>query len=188
MSATPPHAPTPSQTIGPFHGYALPFPRGGEIAPTGHPDAVTLHGYVYDGKGVPVDDGLVETWQAAPDGSRAGAPGSLRQDAVSGVPRGRDGVTFTGFGRVPTDPDGHWAVRTLRPGGVPYVCLAVFARGLLDHLYTRAYLTDDPDDALLRSLAPDRRATLLARPGPHGTYRFDIHLQGDDETVFLAFG
>ncbi|MGA4838582.1 protocatechuate 3,4-dioxygenase subunit alpha [Streptomyces sp. G45] len=178
---------TPSQTIGPFYGYALPVPRGGDVAPVGHPDAITLHGYVYDGAGRPVPDALVETWQPAPDGSRAGAPGSLRRDAATGLPAGRDGVAFTGFGRVATDDDGHWAVRTLPPGGVPYVAIAVFARGLLRHVRTRAYVRDAPGDPLLAALPVERRGTLLARPGPHGAYRFDIRLQGEDETVFLEF-
>ncbi|MBT2510524.1 protocatechuate 3,4-dioxygenase subunit alpha [Streptomyces sp. ISL-98] len=182
-----PTPPTPSQTVGPFYGYALPFAGGGEVAPVGHPDTVTLHGYVYDGAGNPVPDALVETWQPAPDGSRTGRPGSLRHDAVTGRVVGRNGVDYTGFGRVPTDADGHWSIRTLAPGGVPYLCVAVFARGLLHHLYTRAYLEDAAGDGLLDSLAPDRRATLVARPGPHGTYRFDVRLQGDGETVFLEF-
>jgi protocatechuate 3,4-dioxygenase, alpha subunit len=179
--------PTPSQTVGPFYGYALPFTGGGEVAPAGHPDTITLHGHVYDGAGNPVPDALVETWQPAPDGSRTGRPGSLRHDPVTGRVVGRDGVDFTGFGRVPTDADGRWAVRTLPPGGAPYICVAVFARGLLHHLYTRAYLDDAPGDALLDTLEPARRATLIARSGPHGTYRFDVRLQGDGETVFLEF-
>ncbi|RDG37336.1 protocatechuate 3,4-dioxygenase subunit alpha [Streptomyces corynorhini] len=181
-------APTPSQTVGPFYGYALPFAGGGEVAPAGHPDTLVLHGYVLDGAGRPVPDALVETWQPAPDGSRAGRPGSLRRDPVTGRVIGRDGVTFTGFARVPTDADGHWTVRTLPPGGVPYVSVAVFARGLLRHLYTRAYLKDTADP-LLDSLEPDRRATLLATaaPGAPGTHRFDIRLQGEGETVFLEF-
>ncbi|AXG82139.1 protocatechuate 3,4-dioxygenase subunit alpha [Streptomyces paludis] len=182
-------APTPSQTVGPFYGYALPFPGGGEVSPAGHPDTVTLHGYVYDGAGEPVPDALVETWQPAPGGSRAGAPGSLRHDPVTGLVVGRDRTRFTGFGRVPTDADGHWTVTTLPPGGVPYVSVAVFARGLLHHLYTRAYLTDT-GDALLASLPGDRRATLVAHAeaGAPRTYRFDIRLQGEGETVFLEFG
>ncbi|MEU0132765.1 protocatechuate 3,4-dioxygenase subunit alpha [Streptomyces sp. NPDC006296] len=186
-------APTPSQTVGPFHGHALPFPGGGDVAPARHPGTVTVHGRVLDGRGGPVPDAIVETWQPAPDGSRTGLPGSLRHDPATGTLRGRDGVGFTGFGRVPTDADGRWAVRTLPPGGVPYLCAAVFARGLGRHLFTRVYLPDllgegDPGDPLLRSLAADRRATLIAtRTGPR-TYRFDIRLQGDDETVFLEFG
>ncbi|MEV0122573.1 protocatechuate 3,4-dioxygenase subunit alpha [Streptomyces sp. NPDC050703] len=181
------HAPTPSQTVGPFYGYALPFPGGGDVAPAGHPETITLHGYVYDGAGLPVPDALIETWQPGPDGSRSGAPGSLRHDPVTGRVIGRDGVAFTGFGRVPTDPDGHWAVRTLPPGGVPYISLAVFARGLLHHLHTRAYLVDAPGDRLLGALAGERRATLVAEAGPDRTYRFDIRLQGPGETVFLEF-
>lgn len=182
------YAPTPSQTVGPFYGYALPFAGGGAIAPAGHPDTITLHGYVYDGAGAPVPDALIETWQPAPDGSRAGTPGSLRHDPVTGEVIGRDGVAFTGFGRVPTDADGHFAVRTLPPGGVAYISVAVFARGLLHHLRTRAYLHGS-GDALLNSLDPERRATLVATPEPANprTYRFDIRLQGEGETVFLEF-
>lgn len=175
---------TPSQTVGPFFGYALPFSGGGDIAPPGHPDALTLHGYVCDGDGQPVPDAVLEVWQPGPDGSRSGAPGSLR----------RDGVRFTGFGRVATDADGHYAVRTLPPGGVPYLCLLLFARGLLHHLHTRAYLADRvpaPGDELLAALPPGRRATLLASPEGRGVHRFDIRLQQHgphEETVFLAFG
>ncbi|MFD9497927.1 protocatechuate 3,4-dioxygenase subunit alpha [Streptomyces sp. NPDC060035] len=187
------HPPTPSQTVGPFYGYALPFPGGGDIAPAGHPDTVTVHGLVRDGSGAPVPDAIVETWQPAPDGSRTGRPGSLRRDPVTGRVIGRNGVDFTGFGRVPTDADGHWAVRTLAPGGVPYLCVALFARGLLHHLYTRVYLPDllgrgtGTTNPLLESLEPERRATLIATRTDPRTYRFDIRLQGDGETVFLEF-
>ncbi|MBM7442577.1 protocatechuate 3,4-dioxygenase subunit alpha [Streptomyces sp. HB132] len=187
------HSPTPSQTVGPFYGYALPFPGGSEVAPAGHPGTVTVHGYVLDGRGEPVPDAIVETWQPAPDGSRTGRPGSLRRDPATGNVIGRDGVDFTGFGRAPTDAAGRWFVRTLRPGGVPYLCAAVFARGLVHHLHTRVYLPELLDEApeaadpLLESLDAQRRATLIAtRTDPH-TYRFDIRLQGDDETVFLEF-
>ncbi|GAA2418160.1 protocatechuate 3,4-dioxygenase subunit alpha [Streptomyces glaucosporus] len=188
-----PLPPTPSQTVGPFYGYALPFPGGENVAPAGHPDTLTVHGRVYDGAGDPVPDALLEFWQPAPDGSRAGAPGSLRRDPVTGGFLGRNGVDFTGFGRVPTDADGHYALRTLPPGGVPYLSVIVFARGLMHHLHTRVYLPDAPGtdgDPLLAALEPGRRATLLAVPERDRVFRFDVRLQGDgahEETVFLAF-
>ncbi|AJE80409.1 protocatechuate 3,4-dioxygenase subunit alpha [Streptomyces albus] len=188
-----PLPPTPSQTIGPFYGFALPSPHGADLAPPGHPGALTLHGYLYDGTAAPIPDALVEVWQPAPDGSRGGAPGSLRQDPATGRGIARDSVRFTGFGRVATDADGHYTLRTLPPGGVPYLSLLVFARGLLHHLHTRAYLPGPPDptaDPLLASLEPRRRATLLATAEDPRTHRFDIRLQDDgvhEETVFLAF-
>ncbi|MCX4987311.1 MULTISPECIES: protocatechuate 3,4-dioxygenase subunit alpha [unclassified Streptomyces] len=180
--------PTPSHTIGPFYGHALPFPGGGDIAPQGHPDTITLHGHVYDGAGTPIPDALLDFWQAAPDGSLTGTPGSLRRDPSTGGFLGRNGVDFTGFGRVATDADGHYALRTLPPGnaGLPYICVCVFARGLTHHLFTRAYLTDGTDP-LLDALPPERRATLIAAEGALRTYRFDIRLQGEGETVFLEF-
>ncbi|KAA0940052.1 protocatechuate 3,4-dioxygenase subunit alpha [Streptomyces apricus] len=184
--------PTPSHTVGPFYGHALPFPDGDRVAPPGHPDAISLHGYVYDGAGAPVPDALLDFWQAAPDGSLTGAPGSMRRDPSTGGFLGRDGVGFTGYGRVPTDADGHYALHTLPPGnpGLPYISVCVFARGLTHHLFTRAYLADGPDP-LLDSLSAERRATLIAA-GPAArdasrAYRFDIRLQGEGETVFLEF-
>jgi protocatechuate 3,4-dioxygenase, alpha subunit len=187
--------PTPSQTVGPFFGYAMPFPGGADVAPAGHPDVITVHGYVYDGEGKPIPDAILDFWQARPDGSRAGSPGSLRVDTSSGALLGRDGVRFTGFGRVSTAGDGHWALHTLPPSAdAPYISVCVFARGLLHHLFTRIYLPDTPDDALLSSLAADRSATLRAvldaSACAAGTaYRFDIRIQGDvsQETVFLDF-
>lgn len=181
--------PTPSQTVGPFYGYALPFPGGGEIAPAGHPGTITVHGHVLDGAGEPVPDAVLEFWQPAPDGSRTGAPGSMRRDPVTGGHLGRDGLTFTGFGRVATDADGRWVVRTLPPGGVPYLSVCVFARGLLHHLYTRVYLPGDSAgaDPLLASSNRTAAWTLVAVEAAPRTYRFDIRLQGAEETVFLDF-
>ncbi|WP_066370040.1 protocatechuate 3,4-dioxygenase subunit alpha [Herbidospora mongoliensis] len=179
--------PTPSQTVGPFYGYALPFRDGGDLVPSGHPGAISVHGYVYDGAGAPVPDALLEFWQADAAGNLDGRPGSMRRDEVDGSFAGRDGVTFTGFGRVATDLDGHWAIRTVPPGEVPYIAVCVFARGLLHHLYTRVYL-EDSGEALLASLPGDRRATLIAEPERDGVYRFDIRIQGDAETVFLDLG
>jgi protocatechuate 3,4-dioxygenase alpha subunit len=182
--------PTPSQTVGPFYGYALPFPGGEDVAPAGHPDTITVHGHVYDGAGRPIPDALLEFWQTAPDGSAPTASGSLRRDPVTGGHLGRNGVDFTGFGRVATDADGHYTLRTLPPGGVPYLAVIVFARGLLHHLHTRAYVTAAADDPLLASLEPRRRATLLTTPEGERLHRFDIRLQDDgthEETVFLDF-
>lgn len=182
--------PTPSQTVGPFYGYALPFADGGVLAPAGRPDTIVVHGRVYDGAGEPIPDALLEFWQPAPDGSRTGAPGSLRRDHTTGGYAGRDGHTFTGFARVATDADGSYTLHTVPPGGAPYLAVCVFARGLLHHLFTRAYLPDllGPDagaEPLLASLPPDRRATLLAHPTGPRAYRFDVRLQGEKETVFL---
>lgn len=181
--------PTPSHTVGPFYGYALPFPEGEQVAPQGHPDRITVHGYVRDGAGAPVPDAVLEFWQAAPDGSLAGAPGSMRRNPVTGGFLGRNGTDFTGFGRVATDADGHYALFTLPPGnaGPPYISVCVFARGLTHHLFTRAYLSEGGGDTLLDALPAERRATLIAREEPHRTYRFDIRLQGEGETVFLEF-
>ena len=182
--------PTPSQTVGPFFGYGLPFPGGADVAPAGHPDALTVHGFIYDGAGNPIPDAILDFWQAAPDGSRAGSPGSLRVDTSNGKLLGRDGVRFTGFGRVGTDADGHWALRTFAPApDAPYLAVCVFARGLLHHLFTRIYFPDTADDALLAGLSPERRATLRAQPEGDRVFRFDVRLQGDEaqETVFLDF-
>ncbi|MER6945336.1 protocatechuate 3,4-dioxygenase subunit alpha [Nonomuraea sp. NPDC000554] len=172
--------PTPSQTVGPFYGYALPFPGGSDIAL----DGITIHGRVHDGAGAPVPDSLLEFWQADPAGRLTGAPGSMRRDPVTGETVGRHGVDFTGFGRVTTDADGHWTLRTRVPGN-GYISVCVFARGLLHHLFTRIYLRPD---AFLDSLPAHRRQTLLPTREGDTTYRFDVHLQGEKETVFLDFG
>ena len=175
--------PTPGQTVGPFFGQALPYDGGPDLVPPGSAGAIRLHGRVLDGDGNPIPDALVEVWQAAPDGSVPQQTGSLR----------RDGWTFTGWGRCDTDSDGHYWFSTLAPGATeegkaPFFALVVFARGLLNRLFTRAYLPGDAleSDALLASLPPERRQTLVAVPDEHG-FRFDIRLQGEDETVFLAF-
>jgi protocatechuate 3,4-dioxygenase, alpha subunit len=177
-------APTPGQTVGPFFGYALPFDRDNELVPLSHPSAVRLHGRVTDGLGVGVPDALLELWQAAPDGSVVQQDGSLR----------RDGWTFTGWGRASTDADGRYVFTTLRPGATEagaasFFAVTVFARGLLNRLFTRAYLPDDAEalagDPLLSSLG-ERRGTLVCTADDHG-YAFDVRLQGDDETVFLRY-
>ncbi|GGS87178.1 protocatechuate 3,4-dioxygenase subunit alpha [Streptomyces griseoviridis] len=187
--------PTPSHTVGPFYGYALPFRGGEDIAPLGHPDTVTVHGHVLDGEGRPLPDALIEVWGPDSEGRVPAADGSMRRDPATGTYLGRNGVEFTGWGRVQTDADGHWYVRTLRPGArgrnAPYLSVCVFARGLLVHLFTRIYLPGDDAalaaDPLLARVPGDRRDTLVAQDEGHGTYRFDIRLQGEGETVFLEY-
>ncbi|MEU6468153.1 protocatechuate 3,4-dioxygenase subunit alpha [Streptomyces massasporeus] len=187
--------PTPSHTVGPFYGHALPFRGGEDIAPLGHPDTVTVHGYVTDGEGGPLPDALIELWGPDPEGNLPTADGSMRRDPASGGFLGRNGVEFTGWGRIQTDANGHWYARTLRPGArgrsAPYLSVCVFARGLLVHLYTRIYLPGDAAvlaaDPLLSGLEDARRDTLIAAEEGDGTYRFDIRLQGEGETVFLEF-
>jgi protocatechuate 3,4-dioxygenase, alpha subunit len=160
--------PTPGQTIGPFFGYALPYDGDSELVPPTRPDAIRLHGRVYDGAGDLVPDALIEVWQSAPDGSVPQAAGSLH----------RDGYTFTGWGRAATDRTGHYQFATLRPGGAtPYFGIAVFARGLLGRLFTRAYLP---------GTAPVQWPSLAARADDRG-FVFDIRLQGEGETVFLTY-
>ncbi|OSC40657.1 protocatechuate 3,4-dioxygenase subunit alpha [Mycobacterium decipiens] len=174
---------TPGQTAGPFFGCALPFERGNELVPPGAPGAIRLHGVVMDGAGTPVPDALIEIWQADADGVIPAATGSLR----------RDGWTFTGWGRAGTDDTGHYSFTTVKPGGLhenpaPFIAVTVFARGLLNRLFTRAYLPGDRlgDDKLITSLPAERRYTLIAVPDEHG-FRFDIKLHGDNETVFLRY-
>ena len=187
--------PTPSHTVGPFYGHALPFPGGGDIAPAGHPDTIALQGYVLDGEGNPLPDAFVELWGADPDGNLPQVDGSMRRDPASGGFLGRNGVEFTGWGRIQTDANGHWTARTLRPGArgqsAPYLSVCVFARGLLVHLFTRIYLPGDEAalaaDPLLSRVDAERRDTLIAVEQGNGTYRFDIRLQGEGETVFLEF-
>jgi protocatechuate 3,4-dioxygenase alpha subunit len=135
-------SPTPGQTVGPFYGYALPYPGDSELVSAAHKDAIRLHGTVYDGAGNPVPDALIEIWQADPAGRVVRAGGSLR----------RDGWTFTGFGRAAVDDTGHYSFTTVLPGATeegaaPFVAMTVFARGLLNRLFTRVYLPVD-DTAL----------------------------------------
>jgi len=176
---------TPSQTVGPFFDYALPY-RGGEwLVSAGDPDAIRIAGAVLDGEGEPVDDALVEIWQANRHG-RYRHP----EDGHVGLPL-EDG--FTGFGRCPTDADGRFEFVTVKPGATagqaPHIAVCVFARGLLRHLYTRIYFPDETAanaaDPLLASI-PDAglRSTLIARP-LDGALAFDIHLQGERQTAFL---
>jgi protocatechuate 3,4-dioxygenase alpha subunit len=192
---------SPSQTVGPFLHIALEWPDGPDVVPEGMPDAVTVGGVLLDGAGDPVSDGLVETWQADPAG-RFDHPDDPRGAVAP------DAAGFRGFGRSATDAAGHWQVRTLRPGPLPtpdgateapHLDVTIMARGMLDRVVTRIYFEDDAEagrsDPVLAAVPPERRATLVAvrrqnlapdaAEGPDVDYRFDIHLQGDHETVFF---
>lgn len=175
--------PTPGQTIGPFYGYALPFDRGAELVPPQAPGAIRFHGTVTDGDGKPVPDALLEIWQADADGSVPRQAGSLH----------RDGWTFTGWGRASTDDAGHFSFSTVEPGATApgraaFLLVTVFGRGLLNRLFTRAYVPGPglDTDPLLQSLPAERRDTLVAERDATGL-RFDIALQGPRETVFLRY-
>lgn len=185
---------TPSQTVGPFFGYALPYDTGPEVVAPGTPGAFRLHGGVFDGNGEPVPDALVEIWQ--PD-----SRGELTRE--SGIYHASS--EFRGFGRCGTDDGGHYWFRTVKPGSVrtadgrpqaPHLAVTVFARGLLRQLFTRVYFPDEVEanaaDPLLADIDPGRRTTLVAEPDGEGGLHFDVRLQdqhGDKETVFLdVFG
>ena len=163
---------TPAQTVGPFfHDCLL---RGDELAPdiAGERERICLRGFVYDGDGVGVPDAMLECWQG------------------------------DGFTRVGTDAHGAYTLNIISPsrsraGGsltqAPHLSLAIFARGLLNHLFTRVYLAEDAlnaSDPVLLRVPADRRQTLIAtRDGDQSerAFRFDIVLQGNGETVFFDF-
>lgn len=127
------HPPTPGQTVGPFFHYALPYPDDHMLVSERAPDAIQLHGGVYDGEGQPVADALIELWQPDSAGRVVQRAGSLH----------RDGWTFTGWGRAATNAAGRYSFTTVTPGAATpnspaYFGLTVFARGLLHRLLTRA--------------------------------------------------
>jgi protocatechuate 3,4-dioxygenase alpha subunit len=171
---------TPSQTVGPFFGYALPYGDGPRVVPEWRPDAIRIHGVVLDGAGEPLPDALVEIWQVDADGRRAASAGALDR-------AGRD---FSGFGRCGTDAGGHYWFCTVKPGGpAPHIAVLVFARGLLKPVATRIYFPGEAgnaDDPVLSGVPADRRDTLVAVREDDRSYRFDVRLRGDQETVFFA--
>ena len=187
--------PTASQTVGPFFHLGLARPEWADLTrhdPAG--ERIVVEGRVLDGDAAPVPDAMIEVWQANaegryrhPEDDRAAAPLDPH---------------FSGFGRVATDAEGRFRIMTIRPGPVPgrgnalqapHLTLAIFARGLLRHLYTRLYFSDEPangEDPLLSSIEDEAaRRTLLARRSGEiegrSRYVFDIVLQGENETVFL---
>jgi protocatechuate 3,4-dioxygenase alpha subunit len=138
----------------------------------GTPGRIRIFGTVYDGEGVPIPDALIETWQANANGEFADE-------------------TFRGLGRCPTDDDGVYTIFTVKPGSLgdgqaKHIDVNVFARGMLNRCVTRIYFADEDNagDPVLESVPEDRRETLIARPTDDG-YRFDVHVQGEGETVFF---
>ena len=163
---------TPSQTVGPYLAIGLPWPDGPDVVPEGTEGRIRIHGVVYDGEGAPIPDALIETWQANPRGEF-----------------GDEG--FRGLGRCPTDDDGAYEIFTVKPGllgdgQARHVDVNVFARGMLNRCVTRIYFADEDNagDPVLDTVPEDRRDTLIAHPTADG-YRFDVHVQGEGETVFF---
>lgn len=160
---------SPSQTPGPMYGFALMFEGSERTVDEGSPDAVVIEGRLLDGDGEPVvyPDALIEVW------------------------RGDQ------WARSRTDPEGHFRVVLAKPAAAelvgvgeeaPYLNVSVFARGLLRAATTRLYFPDEEqanaEDPVLQLVPPERRHTLVADRNGDGL-RFDIRLQGDDETVFF---
>jgi protocatechuate 3,4-dioxygenase alpha subunit len=187
---------TPSQTVGPYFAYGL-TPSGeyawndafsnNLLTPDVFGDKIRIEGAVYDGDGAIVPDAMLEIWQADAQGRFADP-----QDARS-IPN----ASFRGFGRCGTHLTGGYSFDTIKPGPVPgadgqpqapHVVLAIFGRGMTMQVYTRIYFDDEAataSDEVLNVVPADRRATLIAKKTSPGVYRFDITLQGDNETVFF---
>ena len=188
---------TPSQTVGPYlhigltqGAYGVREIFSASLADAGMPGIhIRIEGRVFDGEGNIMPDAVIEIWQADHQG-RYAHPADGRALASN---------SFRGFGRCPTDKDGGFAFDTVKPGSVPgpggstqapHINMGVFARGLLKRLFTRIYFADEPANAadpILDLVPADRRDTLIARPdaAKPGLFRFDIRLQGGNETVFF---
>ena len=190
---------TPSQTVGPYFAYGLTSNGKYEwndafsnnlVTADASGERIRVEGRVFDGDGALVPDCMLEIWQADAQG-RFSDP----QDK-----RALPNTSFKGFGRCATDGNGGYAFDTIKPGQVadpdgkpqaPHLLLAVFARGMLLHLYTRIYFDGEAANAadpVLALVPADRRATLIAarKPGAgNAVYVLDVHLQGDKETVFF---
>jgi protocatechuate 3,4-dioxygenase alpha subunit len=193
--------PTPSQTVGPFFHLGLDRPEWSDLtagnpgqAPLG--ERIVIEGRVLDGDGAPVPDAIIELWQANAAG-RYAHPDDTQSDKPLDP-------NFRGFGRCATDGEGRFRITTVKPGPVPgrgnslqapHINVILFSRGLLIHLHTRIYFADEvanAADPLLSSIEDAAvRDTLLARregggqEGSPARYRFDIVMQGENETVFL---
>lgn len=178
--------PTAGQTVGPFFKFGVEFDDMHQVVFPHSPGAIVLGGSVTDGDGQAIPDAIIEIFSADADGSVPRARGTLT----------RDGHSFTGFGRTFTDDEGHYEFWTRNPGATddgkpPFFAAIVYARGLPDKLHTRIYLPEAVEagqtDALLSSLSDAERATLVATRTDDGYLRHDLRLQGENETVFIAY-
>lgn len=192
MTPEPKIGPTPSQTVGPFFHDALLDEDRSELVSPEHPEIIKIDGTVYDGAGEVVPDAMVEIWQANWAG-RYNHPADERED----LPLDEN---FSGFGRSKTVDGGRFSFTTVKPGPVPgpngrmqapHTMVSVFARGLLKRVVTRIYFPDEGEanaaDPVLSSIEdPEPRETLIAHD-EGGCLRFDIHLQGENQTAFFEF-
>ncbi len=182
---------TPWQTVGPYYRLGLEPLYRTEIAPAdARGERIEVSGVVHDGNGVPVGDAVLEIWQADAAGIYAHHEDPRRDD---------HDPAFHGWGRAPGDEQGRFAFSTVRPGRVagprgglqaPHLVVLVFMRGLLKAASTRVYFSDDGDlveDPILQLVPAERRATLVAQQLAPGKYRWDVHMQGDEETVFFSY-
>ncbi len=173
---------TPSQTAGPFLAIGVAWMEAERLVDPAAPGAVRIHGRVLDGAGQPVPDAVIEIWQA---------------DAVGRFP---PEAPWSGFGRSLTDAAGRFRFVTVRPAALPspegpeapHIDVSIFARGLLQRLVTRIYFPDEVAangaDPVLRSIADGAaRRSLVAVAEADGSLRFDVHLQGPEETAFFAY-
>ena len=191
----------PSQTLGPFFNDALMRPdacRTMLVRPETAGARIRIEGHVLDGDGAGVPAALVEIWQADGRG-RYNHPADTRETPALDP-------NFSGFGRAATDDEGRYWFETIKPGAVPlaldsnagttpmqapHIAVVVLARGLLNHLATRLYFADEPanaSDPVLGRVPVRRRRSLLAQPHAvdgRTLYRWDIRLQGADETAFF---
>jgi protocatechuate 3,4-dioxygenase alpha subunit len=182
---------TSSQTVGPYLHIGLTWLNTDDlVAPGVAGDPITIEGRVTDGDGVAVFDAVVEVWQANAAGRYA------HPEDKGNVPLEK---SWRGFGRIPTDGEGRFRFRTVKPGRVPapggglqapHINVSIFMRGMLKQVVTRIYFADDPanaEDPVLQSVPPARRPTLLAatQPGNPAALVWNVRLQGEGETVFF---
>ena len=181
---------TPSQTVGPFYRLGMQALYVSDLAPAASAaERIVIHGRVLDGDEKPVNDAVLEIWQANAQGKYAHPDDAQNKPLTPG---------FTGFGRVPTDEHGAFRFTTIKPGSVPgphgmpqapHIAVGLFMRGLLIQLVTRMYFPGDPDNAddpILKLVAADRRHTLIAAKADTGL-EWNVVLQGKHETVFFEY-